>query len=429
MESVQDIKAAWHSFPPVLSRPNLVASFCRDSSYTSDELSGISIITSITAGTGISSSEIGIQVPQGPKSVRRESGPDANAKDIENFEPSYDSDDSKSEFAEQLEFSISADPESDTDVGFDEIFECELSSEAPLDAEDPKPSHQHESYTDVDDDDGDDYDGDDDYDVDFDDSHIKFENSVRFDTDVAYIDAPDLDDDQYDNLEMTWHEIMEMSLSRGQLQTVDGDGNSDCSSTGDESVSTLDSFTEDDSEGKSIPNGPEEHPRELIELDKQLFIAYMNGIRGVPDNQYQPRLHSRAQEIREGRIHCPFFESETLRGVYLDEVLNHVIGIFRNVVERDEFDELVRLCEAKVTLEQSDTPAQDLERHMADFLGKIEHLLSERLTDGSVTIGKDELGFFAGGVAYALENWSVYTYGETPTSDNEKEVLNDETKI
>ncbi|KAL1966716.1 hypothetical protein VTN77DRAFT_3913 [Rasamsonia byssochlamydoides] len=411
MEGIHDTKASWHSLPPILSRSNLTASIYRDSSYASDDVSDASVVTSITAVTNVSSQvpEIGIPIPQAPKSILKKSHVDAEANDIEDFESGYESDDSESEFAEQLEFSISADPESDTDVPVDDIFDCELSSEAALDPEDWEPLH--DSCADGDDNDDDE--------VDFDDSHIAFENSVRFDTDVSYIEAPELDDDQQDEPEMTWHEMM-MASVRGRLPVADVDGCSDCRSNGDENFNTSDSLTEDDWE-RNIPNGPEEHPRDMVELDKQLFIAYMNGIHGVPDNKYKSLLRARAQEIREGRIHCPFFESETFHGAYLDEVLNHVIGVFRNVVLRDEFDELVRLCEAKVALEQSDASAQVLERHTTDFLDKIEHLLSERLADGKVTIGKDELSFFAGGIAYALENWGVYTYDEVTNPDSDKQ--------
>ncbi|KKA19911.1 hypothetical protein T310_6110 [Rasamsonia emersonii CBS 393.64] len=390
MEGIHHIKAAWHSFPPLLSRSNFATPVCRDSAYASDEVSdAASVATSFTAVTNTSSQvpEIGIPIPQGPRSILKKAPLDAEATDIRDFESGYESDDSESEFAEQLEFSVSAEQESDTDVPVDDIFDCELSSEAPLDQDDSC-AEDDDGETDE---------------IDFDDSHITFENSVRFDTDVSYIEAPEVDDDECDEPEMTWHEIMERA--RGRLQMIDADGASDNASDG---------FIEDDWE-RNIPNGPEEHPRDMVELDKQLFIAYMNGIHGVPDNKYKALLQTRAQEIREGRVHCPFFESETFHGAYLDEVLNHVIGVFRNVVLRDEFEELVRLCEAKVALEQSDVSPQELGRHTKDFLDKIERLLLERLAEGKVTIGKDELSFFAGGIAYALENWGVYTYDDVTT--------------
>lgn len=394
MEGIHDIKAPWHSFPPLLSRPTLAAPVFRDSSYASDEVSDASVATSITAVTTISSQvpEIGIPIPQGPRSILKKASLDAEATDIRHFESDYDSDDSESEFAEQLEFSVSAEQESDTDVPVDDIFDCELSSEAPVDQDDSCAEDDDDEIDEIDEIDG----------IDFDDSHIMFENSVRFDTDVSYIEAPELDDDECEEPEMTWHEIMERV--RGRLQIVDADGASDNAS---------DSFMEDDWE-RNIPNGPEEHPRDMVELDKKLFIAYMNGIHGAP-NKYKLLLQERAQEIREGRVHSPFFESETFHGAYLDEVLNHVIGVFRNVVLRDEFEELVRLCEAKVALEQSDVSPEELGRHTKVFLEKIERLLLERLAEGKVTIGKDELSFFAGGIAYALENWGVYTCDDVTT--------------
>lgn len=200
---------------------------------------------------------------------------------------------------------------------------------------------------------------------------------------------------------MTFHEMMEIARASGSLKVIqdscDYDTDSDCS--------------EDECNiAANIMDGPEEHTRDDVEIDKELFIAYMNGINGVPDHVYKPRLQSRAKAIREGLAHSPFFESETVYGTYLDHVLNHVIGVFRNLVAQEEFDELVRLSESKIAMEHCETTQQEVEKCTRDVLEKIELLLSDRLSMGQLELGQDELGFFAGGVLYALENWSIYTY-------------------
>lgn len=243
---------------------------------------------------------------------------------------------------------------------------------------------------------------------DFDDSFITFESSVRFNSEVRYIDAPDFyDEDDNSTSEMTVHEMMELARASGSLtilqkaidnESNDGDAHESCSE---------DDYSSADSD---IMGGPEEHTRDDVELDKQLFIAYMNGINGVPGNKYKPHLRTRANEIRLGRAQYPFFESETVYGAYLDHVLNHVIGSFRSLVERDEFEELVRLSERKAAMEQLESSPEIIEAHTKKLLKRIEDLLSERLAKGNVEVGEDELSFFAGGVAYALENRSIYTH-------------------
>jgi hypothetical protein len=191
------------------------------------------------------------------------------------------------------------------------------------------------------------------HDSDFDNSYIIFENSVRFAAEVHYIEAPDFCDD-------------------------------DCSKP----------------KIIGVTDRSEEHPCDIVDLDKQLFIAYMNGIHGV--SLYKSRLQVRAQEIRQGRVHSPFFEPGSIPGSYLDDVLSHVIGVFRNLLVGDEFTELVSLCEQKTM-----APPQAFANRAKRLLDRIEQLLSERLASDDVHVEKDELSFFAGGVAYALDDWSA----------------------
>lgn len=197
---------------------------------------------------------------------------------------------------------------------------------------------------------------------------------------------------------MTVHEMMELARASGGLKILQND--------------TEEDYSEDECcTDRDIMDGPEEHTRDDVEIDRELFLAYMNGINGVPEHIYKPRLQSRAKAIREGLTHSPFFESETVYGTYLDHVLNHVIGVFRNLVVQDELYELIRLSESKVAMEHQEASQREVEKYTRHILEKIELLLSDRLAKGQLELDQDELCFFAGGVLYALENWTIYTNG------------------
>lgn len=104
---------------------------------------------------------------------------------------------------------------------------------------------------------------------DFDDSFITFESSVRFNTEVCYIEAPDLDDDDEDDnvtSETTVHEMMELARASGRLRILQEAVDNEASDG-----SAHDSCSEDDcsSTNGDIMDGPEEHTRDDIELDKQ----------------------------------------------------------------------------------------------------------------------------------------------------------------
>jgi hypothetical protein len=235
-------------------------------------------------------------------------------------------------------------------------------------------------------------------DSDFDDSFITFANSVHFAPEICYIDAPGIHDDCAEP-EMTVHEQIEMAR-------VSHDSTSFHTEMRDFATDVDGNPNEDDLNG--IIDRQEEHTRDIIELDKQLFIAYMNGINGVPSHKYKSRLQTRAQEIRQGLVHSPFFESENIRGSYLDHVLNHVIGVFRNLLAQEEFMELVAFCEKTSTMEQSNTLSHPTKAHPEELFSRIECLISERLTCGNIELSEDELSFFAGGVVHAIQNWNVY---------------------
>ncbi|KAL4887029.1 hypothetical protein BJY04DRAFT_212993 [Aspergillus karnatakaensis] len=227
----------------------------------------------------------------------------------------------------------------------------------------------------------------------FDGSFISFESAVRFDSNVHYIEPFNYEEDESVNAGMTCHELMEMARAssypnKSHEETYSGAETSDLDDVDHEVISD------------SIEQLPE-HTSDILDLDKRLFLAYMNGINGIANPDYKANLRARVADFKSGRISSPFLDLDSANAVYLDTVLSHVIGTFRNIVIKDEFLELVSLSDETVHMRQETRCNQNM-------LDKIEHLLFERLTNGDVDIGSDELSFFASGVAYALGNWKCY---------------------
>lgn len=216
------------------------------------------------------------------------------------------------------------------------------------------------------------------------DSFISFESTVRFNPKVDYIEAPESQDEEITDSEMTFHEMIQLAATSGRLLLEGG-------------------VPENNSIDDLSDSG--EHTPDAIDLDKRLFAAYINGINGVADSNYKSHLRARVNDIRSGRCCTPFFDSDNALDVYIDNVVSHVIGVFRNLVAKDEFDELVSLSNEKDALQQqAESSHADLDACNRTLLDKIESLLAERLGRGNVDISPDELTFFAGGVAHALGN-------------------------
>jgi hypothetical protein len=88
--------------------------------------------------------------------------------------------------------------------------------------------------------------------------------------------------------------------------------------------------------------------------------------------------------------------------MYLDSIVTHVIGIFRNLLAVDELDRLVALRNEDLCDQSTDSDSSGKSASAHLLLDKIEHLLLNRLASGRVDISPDELSFLAGGVAHAL---------------------------
>ncbi|PYH46761.1 uncharacterized protein BP01DRAFT_293186 [Aspergillus saccharolyticus JOP 1030-1] len=226
---------------------------------------------------------------------------------------------------------------------------------------------------------------------------IEFGSHVQFDANICYIEAPELeDDDESPEAGLTCHELFELARASGSLRLQEGEG------PGDQLNECED---EDSMILEALKQLPEEHPDDVVDLDKSLFVAYMNGINGLNDPQYKSRLRHRVDEIKSGRAHTPYLDEDGTTGTCIDNALNHVIGVFHNIVAEEEFNELVDLSHVKGSCTG---PSGCINQKL---LCKLENILSERLVSDAVRIGPDELSFFTTGLAYALDHWNGYMTG------------------
>ncbi|KAJ5168121.1 uncharacterized protein N7482_003715 [Penicillium canariense] len=228
----------------------------------------------------------------------------------------------------------------------------------------------------------------------FDDTFIEFGPSVRFAPKIEYISSPGLsEDDETPDVQITCHEMMMLALQSGSASS---------------SFLSEDDVSDDDDSDHShrefvrnCANSPEDFTRDAIDVDRQLFVAYMNGIHGIADAKYKTYIRTQADNIRLGH-ECEFMHPDDAPCMYLDLIQSHVIGVFRNLLSVDELDDLVVLRQ-KDAAEQADSNSPEwAQNHHQVLLGKVEHFLLDRLANGRVDVCPDEMSFFAGGIVHAL---------------------------
>ncbi|KAJ5631175.1 uncharacterized protein N7484_011275 [Penicillium longicatenatum] len=229
----------------------------------------------------------------------------------------------------------------------------------------------------------------------FDDSFIGFETSVRFDPQVQYIDTPttELSEDDGCHSEMTVHEMMLLAQKGGCSQVSSNQADADDSLYDDNECDHKEFF-------RMKTTQLEDFTRDAVDVDQRLFIAYMHGIHGIADTNYKTYLRAQADNIRLGH------ETESMHPddppcMYLDLILDHVIGVFRNLLAEDELNGLIALRREDLAIEPASGAAPGRNPHQV-LLDKIEKFLLNRLTNGHVDVLPDELSFFAGGIAHAL---------------------------
>jgi hypothetical protein len=218
-------------------------------------------------------------------------------------------------------------------------------------------------------------------------SFISFTESVSFNMTVSYVEPPTFDDsDDEDDPEetMTFHEQMIRALAQGKAAT------------------SL-------KEGLAALGTPEEHGHDILDVDKRLLAAYVNGIHTASES-YKKDLASLALNINEGLTTSPFLASDFVDGCYLNSALKHVIGIFRNLVAADELecllDDAVHKDNTfKKPLGDENCPPQST-TEKSSLHQDISLLLSERLIDETMPVEQDVLDFFTRGIIYSLKEWA-----------------------
>lgn len=372
-------RKSWESLSSSFS--NLDVSFSQDSCYASDEISVVSSNPTTVDTSVAPSKEVSPELSLGPslKSILKK--PEAIPE--ENMESGYRTDASEYEYeamSNENEEEQNNDNEDEGEGEEDEEDLCDVSLWG--DASDISEIG-------------------DDGEIDFadDGSFIAFESMVRFAPNVEYIEAPDTEDDEEEtSTGLTCHEIMELARSSGSVQFLNDDEAT--------AMAPGDDHERDEKPGVCgcVPmmDDPEEHTGDMVDLDRQLFVAYVNGIKEVADSQYKARLRALVDDIRLGQAETPYLENNDTDGVFFDHALNHVLGVFRNLMVPEEWAELVALSAQKDGLAPQ---SRAMANHNSGLMERVQHLLVERLAQGNVDVEPDELRFFAGGIIYALENW------------------------
>ncbi|KAJ5138458.1 uncharacterized protein N7515_003306 [Penicillium bovifimosum] len=363
MSNATSHRGSWGSVSSAFS--NLEMSFSHDSCYGSDEVS----VTSngcTPAQPNVSTATTKPSLRPFLKSILKNPTIAMESDEESESESGYSSDDIGSEY----------DALSDE---YDEEDDGDISDFSVWDSTNGDVPESHEDHTES-----------------FDDAFISFEeNSVRFDPKVQYIDNAEVSDDELSESQMTCHEMMMLARESSGTQTL---------------LDHLDKMDLDKaSQLEDCPRGiqkptdhSEEFSRDAVDLDRSLFVAYMNGMRGIATPKYQTYLRGQVDHIRLGKD-IEFMDTEGAPTLYLDLVSSHVIGTFCNLLAEDELKELIPLCVEEYARVHNDTRSspQDLAHHQA-LLKTIETFLLDRLADGRVNIEPDELSFFAGGIVHEL---------------------------
>ncbi|KAK2768614.1 hypothetical protein FQN54_000470 [Arachnomyces sp. PD_36] len=216
-------------------------------------------------------------------------------------------------------------------------------------------------------------------------SFISFTETVSFNMTVSYSEPPVFEDsdEECDAPEetMTFHEQMARALANSSANCANDD--------------TL--------------GNPDEHGNDVLDVDKRLLVAYINGMRTASDS-YKKDLASLALNINQGLAATPFLPSDFSDGCYLNRTLEHVIGIFPHLVADDELevllgDALYRDDTFKNPFGNDDYPFEPT-NGKTSLHQNVSQLLSERLIDETMAVEKDVLDFFAYGIIYSLKEWA-----------------------
>ncbi|OJD24784.1 hypothetical protein ACJ73_03846 [Blastomyces percursus] len=153
---------------------------------------------------------------------------------------------------------------------------------------------------------------------------------------------------------------------------------------------------------------PDEHSHDVIDLDKQLFMAYVNGIRNMNTEDYQPVVLSRTLNAAPCDIAVLPITEHQVNG-YLDRVVESLLGFFPYLFGKDEYNRLLDV--AKVVTSFDDYNNVLYEPDSGLFQQVITRQLEKKLADTAATIEHDLLDWVAGELIEPLGRRASFRWG------------------
>ncbi|EGC41404.1 conserved hypothetical protein [Histoplasma capsulatum var. duboisii H88] len=153
---------------------------------------------------------------------------------------------------------------------------------------------------------------------------------------------------------------------------------------------------------------PNEHSRDVIELDKQLFIAYVNGIRNMNVEDYRPVVLTRTLNATSCDIDfLPTTEHQV--NAYLDRVVDSALGFFPYLFGKDEYNRI--LDDAEVVTSFDDYNNVLYKPDSGLFQQAITRQLESKLADTAAIIENDILDWVAGELIEPLGRHASFRWG------------------
>ncbi|KAL1955946.1 hypothetical protein VTO42DRAFT_7931 [Malbranchea cinnamomea] len=221
-----------------------------------------------------------------------------------------------------------SDTENDHDTDVDDNEEEEEEAESGAEDGEESENDEYDSEEGGDDDDWDDESDNEDLNAAF--SFISFGNSVRFadEETVVFIEARPVEPSAQDT--MTAHERMLLSQDSRRRPSLNGKD-----------------------------YDPDEHTRDVADLDQELLSAYINGLRTVNLEQCKTAIRARTVNLDpdddddDDGTSVPG-ETHTVMNEYLDRIVETVLGLFPHLFTEEEFSRILEQAELAIAIDESD---------------------------------------------------------------------------
>ncbi|KKZ62914.1 hypothetical protein EMCG_02760 [[Emmonsia] crescens] len=153
---------------------------------------------------------------------------------------------------------------------------------------------------------------------------------------------------------------------------------------------------------------PNEHSPDVIDLDKQLFMAYVNGIRNMNAEDYQPIVLSRTLNAAPCDVDVlPVTEHQV--NAYLDRVVDSLLGFFPYLFGKDEYNRLLDVAEVVTSFDDYNNVLYKPDSGL--FQQAITRQLERKLADTLVIIENNILDWVAGELVEPLGRHASFRWG------------------